>query len=281
MCGSRGYSYFCGDSDVHGSRHVVRNPEKNRIQRNPTSGFQFSGMFSSGTSSFFQSPKTSNSYTCSNIFWHIGVKLNLSSSKPYTQTSFRLLSTSSFDNFSRSFEFGNKDIDGLVTDVSPKQISEILEVIRSDGHDMEAKLSLMNLRLSVASVTEIFRVLNLERVSAMRFFGWVSNSQLELSCNHDICSLIVDNCGWLGDFETMRCLLKDSNLKRVCLTAKAFRFVPVFTLSKASVMDFVRELIVVFDDVGGVCRSSGIFGLIEMFSVSGSFEMAKFVMEIT
>ncbi|RVW86315.1 Pentatricopeptide repeat-containing protein [Vitis vinifera] len=44
---------------------------------------------------------------------------------------------------------------------------------------------------------------------------------------------------------------------------------------------FCEELIEVLDDVGGVCRRSGLFGLIEMFSVSGSFEMAKFVMEIT
>lgn len=281
LCLSQGYSYLCADRDLYHSRRVVLNPAKNRIQWNTTSGSQFSIMFSSGSSSFFQSQKVSHFCACSNIFWNTCVRLNVNSLKPYTQTSIRLLSISSFDNCSGSFEFGNKGIDELVPNMSPKRISEIIEVIRSDEIDMEVKLNLMNLRLSVASVTEIFRVLNLERLSAMRFFGWISHSRSGLSRNYDICSLIIDNCGRLGDYETMRCLLKDFNSKRVCLTSKAFGFVPVFTLSKASIMDFVRKLIEVLDDVGGVCRRSGLFGLIEMFSVSGSFEMAKFVMEIT
>lgn len=220
------------------------NPGKNGIQRKPSSG-------SSGSSSVFQSQKASHFH--------------------YSQTYFRLLSASSLD----------KGIDELARHVSPKRISEILEVIRRDENDMETRLSLMNLCLSIASVTEIFRVLNLERLSAMRFFRWVRSSQSELSRNSDFCSLIIDNCGWLDDYETMRCLLKDFNSKRLCLTAMAFGFVPLFTLSKDSIMDYVRNLIEVLDDVGGICRSSGIFSLIEMFSVSCSFEMAKFVMEIT
>lgn len=258
------------DSDVYDSWHVVLNAAKNGIQWNPSSGSQLSVLFSSGSSLFFQSQKTFHSYTCNTSSW-----------KHYTQTSFRSLSTSSFGKFRGSSKFGNKGIDCSVADASPKLISEILGVIRIDGSDMETKLNLMNLRLSVASVTEIFRVLNLEKVSALRFFGWVTNSQTQFIRNYDICSLIVDNCGWRGDFETMRCILQDFNLKRICLTAKAFGFVPIFTVSKASIMDFVRELIEVFNDVGGVCRSSGIFGLIEMFSGTGCFEMAKFVMEIT
>lgn len=183
-----------------------------------------------------------------------------------------------FDNENESMDMG---IDGLGANASPNQVSKIVELIKRGETDMELSLNLMNVSFSTAALTEIFRVLNCERVSALRFFIWIKGLHPKLHFNSDICSLIIDNCGWLDDYDTMKSLLKDFKARRVCLTKKAFGFLPVFSLSKASAMDSIRGLIIVLDEVGGSCRSTGIRALIEMLSDLGSFEMAKFVIEIT
>lgn len=183
-----------------------------------------------------------------------------------------------FDNENESMDMG---IDGLGANASPNQVSKIVELIKRGETDMELSLNLMNVSFSTAALTEIFRVLNCERVSALRFFIWIRGLHPKLHFNSDICSLIIDNCGWLDDYDTMKSLLKDFKTRRVCLTKKAFGFLPVFSLSKASAMDSIRGLIIVLDEVGGSCRSTGIRALIVMLSDLGSFEMAKFVIEIT
>lgn len=178
-------------------------------------------------------------------------------------------------------KFGRVGSVGIRTNATPKQILEIIDWIMRDEDDLESKLDAMNASLSVASISAIFRALNGKRVSALRFFAWIRGSQPNLYGNSDVCSLVIDNCGWLDDFKAMLCLLNDFRMKGICLTKKAFKFLPVLVLNKDSVMRSVRRVVEVLNEVGGSCRTSGVHSLIEMFSDLGSFEMAEFVMEIT
>ncbi|XP_030552488.1 pentatricopeptide repeat-containing protein At1g09900-like isoform X2 [Rhodamnia argentea] len=159
-----------------------------------------------------------------------------------------------------------------------KQSQQIMELIKSGPDDLELQLDLMNVRPSLSSAIHIFRTLNSKKVSALRFFRWTENSWPDLGCNPNICSLVIDNCGRLEDYETMLLLLKEFTLNGVCLTEKAFTFLIVL---RSSVMDAVNKTIKVLNQVGGSCRNSGIFALIETLSRLGSFEIAKHVIQIT
>lgn len=167
--------------------------------------------------------------------------------------------------------------------ITPKRISEIIEVIRNDPneHDLHCKLNSMSISLSTASISEILQILNRERVSAVCFFAWIKRWRPELSRSSEICSLVIENCGRLGDYEAMLSLLKEFGGKQVCLTELAFGFVPLICKSKCSMMDFIRRLIHLLNEVQGSSHSSGIHALIKMFGKLESFEMAKFVIEIT
>ncbi|KAK9270738.1 hypothetical protein L1049_026321 [Liquidambar formosana] len=262
--------------------------------RTPTSHPLYSSISSSGLPSVcsITSPFSQSLHCYGCIGYQRSLILNLTLLRPKTKSLLRLFSVSTFDISSTSAslghvvsnencEFKDLSIDGFGGNASPKQVSEIIEVIKRGESDLEMKLNLMDVNLSVGAITEIFRVLNCERVSALRFFDWIKDFRPNLHCDSDICSLIIENCGWLDDYKGMMCLLKDFKLKQVCLTKKAFGFLPIFSSSKASIMDCIRRQIQVLDEVGGSCRSTGIRGLIEMFSGLGFFEMAKFVMEIT
>ncbi|GFY96843.1 hypothetical protein Acr_11g0011490 [Actinidia rufa] len=169
----------------------------------------------------------------------------------------------------------------LVPNVSPKQVSEIIEVIRSGEDDLEFKLNMMSISLSVESLSGIFRVLNCERVSALRLFVWAREMNLSLYYSADVCSLFIDNCGWLEDYETMRCLLKDFRSNRICLSEKAFGFLPVLGSSKVSIVESITRVLELLNEVGGSCHGSGICALLNLLSKMDLFEIAKFVIEIT
>ncbi|KAG2714105.1 hypothetical protein I3843_03G013200 [Carya illinoinensis] len=182
---------------------------------------------------------------------------------------------------SENVKSGKMGINGIRPIAIRKEVLEMIAVIMRDENDLEFKLDSMNLSLSISLVTEIFRVLSWERVSALRFFAWIRSSRPDLCCNSDVCSLVIHNCGWLDDYKAMLCILNDYKLKRICLTKMAFGFLPVFVSNKDSIMHSVRRVVEVLNEVGGSCRTSGVHSLIEMLSSLGSFEMAKFVMEIT
>lgn len=165
---------------------------------------------------------------------------------------------------------------------TPKQVSDIIELIRSCEDDLASKLNSMGLTsLSVQSINEIFRVLNCERISALNFFQWVLVKNPNLYNNYDICSLIIDNCGWLNDYKTMVSMLNEFKEKRICLTEKAFGFLPVLGSSKSLTEESIRRQIKTLNEVGGSCYNSGICALINMLCELDSFEMAKFVIEVT
>ncbi|KAF7820008.1 pentatricopeptide repeat-containing protein [Senna tora] len=72
-------------------------------------------------------------------------------------------------------------------------------------------------------------------------------------------------------------ILTEFKLKRICLGQKAFGFLQDLSLDKASIMESTKKILDVLNEVGGSCQSSGVWSLIEMFTVSGSFDIAEFV----
>ncbi|KAH7524856.1 hypothetical protein FEM48_Zijuj06G0163500 [Ziziphus jujuba var. spinosa] len=176
---------------------------------------------------------------------------------------------------------GNPGSDRIRWNATPKQVSEIIDMIRRGENDLESKLDSINVSFSVASVFQIFGVLNCEKVSALRFFDWIRGSQPNICSNYDVCSLVIDNCGRLNDFEAMLSIMNGFAQRGIRLTQKAFGFLTVLILDKPLVMDSVRKVVRVLNEVGGSCGNSGVQSLIEMFSILGSFEMAKFVIQMT
>ena len=158
-----------------------------------------------------------------------------------------------------------------------EQVAQIIALIREDGDDLGSKLNSMNVSLSDASVVDIFQILASERVSALQFFDWLKGSDPNICCDPDLGSLFVNNCGLLGNYEAMVPVLSGFSLKGVFLGVKAFGFLLDLGLDKASSMECVKKIMAVFNEVGGVYQSCGVQLLIEMFGLSGSFEIAEFV----
>lgn len=198
--------------------------------------------------------------------------------RPHKLNLYRFYSTSNLQALSNEVSGSHASFDGYQLHATRKQSLQIMELIKSGPDDLELKLDAMNVRPSLSSIMRIFRTINSKKVSALRFFHWIQNSWPDLGCNPKICSLVIENCGRLEDYETMLLLLKEFTLNGVCLTEKAFTFLAVL---RSSVMDPVNKTIEVLNQVGGSCRNSGVFALIETFSRLGSFEMAKYVIQIT
>lgn len=198
--------------------------------------------------------------------------------RPHKLNLYRFYSTSNLQALSNEVSGSHASFDGNQLHATRKQSQQIMELIKNGPDDLELKLDAMNVRPSLSSIIRIFRSINRKKVSALRFFRWIQSSWPDLSCNPNICSLVIDNCGRLEDYETMLLLLKEFTLNGVCLTEKAFTFL---TVLGSSAMDHVNRTIKVLNQVGGSCRNSGVFSLIETFSRLGSFEMAKYVIQIT
>lgn len=160
---------------------------------------------------------------------------------------------------------------------SAKQVSEIVALIREGVNDLEFSLNRVNVSLSMALIVEIFHILASERVSALQFFHWLKGSHPELCCDPQIGGLVVNNCGLLGNYEAMVPILNEFNHRRVHLGRNAFGFLLVLNLDKASTVECVRKIMDVLNEVGGLCQSSGIRLLIEMFTFTGSFDIVEYV----
>ncbi|KAK7271779.1 hypothetical protein RJT34_27959 [Clitoria ternatea] len=163
---------------------------------------------------------------------------------------------------------------------TPKQVSQIIALVIEDVNDFGSKLNEMNVSLSEAIVADIFQILASERVSALKFFHWLKCSNPKLFCDPEIASLFVNNCGLLGNYEAMVPILNEFKLKGVFLGMKAFGFLLDLKLGKDSTMECVRKVMDVFNEVGGLYPSCGVRLLIEMFGVSGSFEIAELVIRM-
>lgn len=169
----------------------------------------------------------------------------------------------------------------ITLDFSPKFVSLVIDAVRSNNPNCRFKLDSINRPLTKLSICQIFTVLSCEKVPALQFFEWVRENNSDLYRNSEVCSLMIDNCGWLDDYETMTDLLKEFRREGICLSDKAFGFLPVLDSSKAKSMECIELVVRVLDQVGGSVRSSGVFALINFLCGIDCFEFAKFVIEIT
>ncbi|KAJ4840864.1 hypothetical protein Tsubulata_039829 [Turnera subulata] len=190
----------------------------------------------------------------------------------------RSYSSSSFDVYPNS-KMGV--VNGFRRRQIPSQIHAIINLVRCNGDDMETRLASLNVKLSISSVEVVFRVLNREKASTLRFFRWFNRWQPELGRNSDFCSLMINNCGILNDYDAMRCLLVEFSGNRICLTAKAFEFLSVTPVSKDMMTESTERVVNLLREIGGSCYGSGVYSLVDMFSVLGSFDMAEFVIRTT
>lgn len=187
--------------------------------------------------------------------------------------------SSSVDTFRTSGENGDLECRGF--SMSSVDINRIIDIIKSDESDLETKLDAVGSKLSKWCVVEILRALNVTKMPAMRFFEWIRDVHPNLSRNADICSLMIDNCGRLGDFATMLGLLKDYRAGKICLSDEAFGFLPVLSSTKEMAKKSIEGVIKVLNEVGGSCRNSGMHSLLELLCSMNSFDLANFVTEIT
>uniref|UniRef100_A0A6N2M3C3 Pentacotripeptide-repeat region of PRORP domain-containing protein n=1 Tax=Salix viminalis TaxID=40686 RepID=A0A6N2M3C3_SALVM len=230
----------------------------------------FSSNWSPSVSKFMGFPGCNGRYN-----GHRSQILNLYLFKSSIHGCLRGYKTSSFDAYK---EMGTGRIRPKAMQ---KQAANIIDLIKRDEYDLESKLDSLRVKLSIASVTLVFHVLNSEKVSALRFFRWIRHWQPELRCNSDICSLVIDNCGRLDDYDDMRSLLNEFNENRLCLTKKAFEFLHFMNVTNESLVESTQRVINLLREVRGSCYGSGVSSLMEMFSALGFFDMAKFVMKKT
>ncbi|KAF8387985.1 hypothetical protein HHK36_026651 [Tetracentron sinense] len=162
--------------------------------------------------------------------------------------------------------------------VNPQKMVEIIGLIKRGENGLESKLNQMDVRLSLASIREIFQVLNSDGVSALPFFNWVRETHPNTDRNSEICSMIINNLIRLENYEKMLILLKDFKSKQICLTEKAFGSLLIYSSNGVSIRDSIKRVIELLNKAGGSCRSSGIHSLIKMLCISNSFDLAIFVM---
>ncbi|TYI72991.1 hypothetical protein E1A91_D07G099100v1 [Gossypium mustelinum] len=167
------------------------------------------------------------------------------------------------------------------TNASGKQVSEIINLIRSGSNDLESKLDAMNIRLSEVLLNTIFRILNREKIPALRFFNWIRKSHPEFRHDSDIYSLVVDNCGRSDDFDSIFNLLNDFRIHGICLNQKAFSYLPVMISNQAAMKESICKTMEILNKIGGSCGVTGTHALIEMLCALGSFEMAEYVITKT
>ncbi|CAH9134337.1 unnamed protein product [Cuscuta epithymum] len=161
-------------------------------------------------------------------------------------------------------------------------VTQIVEIIRSGGEDFRSNLSSMSSSLdSKRILMNTFKVLNQLRISGLDFFRTLVEMKPNLYRSGDVCSLIINNCGWLGDQEALLSLLQEFKLQSICLNQMAFEFLPPSEQGKDDLMESTRRVIGMLNKVGGSCLHSGVNALIEKFCFLNSFQMAKFVMETT
>ncbi|XP_020547362.1 pentatricopeptide repeat-containing protein At2g17140-like [Sesamum indicum] len=162
-----------------------------------------------------------------------------------------------------------------------KFVVEIIHNLRNNEKDLDSRLNMLSSRLSVYSITEIFEVLNSQRISGLRLFEWIWSNNPQLHKNAYICSLLIDNVGRLDDYETMFAWLKKFTSENICLTYEAFGFIPVLVSTDSSLKQSTKKVVDLLNKVGGSCRNSGVSALVEMFCKLDLFEMARYVIKIT
>ncbi|GAB4842591.1 hypothetical protein Ancab_012567 [Ancistrocladus abbreviatus] len=159
---------------------------------------------------------------------------------------------------------------------------KIVDIIRSNEKNMESQLDSLCGDVRKITIVEAFGGLNRCGLPAFRFFCWICDKHPTLYRDYDICSLMIDNCWRLGDYENMLCLLEDFRTRKICLTGKAFGFIAIFGSTKVLMEETVQKVVKILDAVGGSCRHSGIHSLIKLLCCDWDlFDMAKLAIEST
>ncbi|CAO2834198.1 unnamed protein product [Amaranthus hypochondriacus] len=190
--------------------------------------------------------------------------------------SYQLFSSSCINSSAKTYDKTVDNEDSIV-DIN----SLIFNVIKGDGFDMESNLNSISPILSKSCIIHIIRCLNLSKVPALRFFNWLKTSQSTHCRNSDICSLVFANCHLLGDHANLLNLLNDFRNQQICLSEKAFSFLPITNSSLGTAEKSVSEIVEFLTEIGGSCCNSGIHSLIEMLCSLDSIDLAKYVMRIT
>ncbi|KAK9101903.1 hypothetical protein Sjap_019157 [Stephania japonica] len=162
-----------------------------------------------------------------------------------------------------------------------ESVSVIAEVVAKDGDDLEELLDRVFQSLNLSVISETFRISNSNRVSGVRFFRWVCERRSGLSRSSKLCSLVIDNVGAVGDYESMLVLLKEFSEKKICLTEKAFGFLSVCIRDHELGSCAVKRVVDMLNSVGGSCRNSGVHALIKMLCIADAFPLTMYVMELT
>lgn len=165
---------------------------------------------------------------------------------------------------------------------SPRKfVVEVVDMVRNNGEDLESRLKMLHSRLNTYSITEIFELLNSQKISGLRFFEWMWSNDPKLHKNARVCSLIIGNLGRLEDYGTMYAWLRKFTSEKICLTYEAFGFLPVLAFTDASLKESTKRVLDLLNEVGGSCRSSGVCALIDMFCKLHLFEMAMHVIKFS
>ncbi|XP_050943661.1 pentatricopeptide repeat-containing protein At3g62470, mitochondrial-like [Cucumis melo] len=187
----------------------------------------------------------------------------------------------SFSSFSlKKLQRGTGNINLSKPIATSEKFWQIIDIIQINQEDLESKLDSLNVRLTNVLVVEILGMLNKRKISAFRFFNWVSVQWCRFPSNSDVYSLLIDNFGRLDDYEGILPFLIEFSRKGIELNHKAFGFLLPLA-NEDSMKSSVIKLVKMLNKAEGTCRISGVKALIEMFCSVGSSEMAKFVIEIT
>ncbi|KNA06057.1 hypothetical protein SOVF_184620 [Spinacia oleracea] len=226
-------------------------------------------------------PKSSNYYFSSIIS---------NGSNSNSQTFKNLLGSAECSRQFLRYNFSSKLFSSCCIDSSAKTVRNlakneasigfIIDVIKGDSNDMEFRLNSIGLNQEKL-ILEILCSLNILKVPALRFFAWLKVAHSNYCKNANVCSLVVANCGLLGDSAGMLKLLKGFRDKQICLSEKAFGFLPILSTNIEADMISIAEVIEILNEVGGSCRNSGIHSLVEMLCSFNALDLAKYVIEIS
>ncbi|XP_062209651.1 pentatricopeptide repeat-containing protein At3g53700, chloroplastic-like [Phragmites australis] len=157
----------------------------------------------------------------------------------------------------------------------------IVRLVAAGGSGLEADLDRLDPTLSQGLVTTTLRALTDRGVPAARFFAWTSLRGGFTPSAHAH-NLLVENAGKLADYRTMSRALALMSERRVPLTDRAFGFLAPGGSSRSScVEDAARAVLAALDDVGGPCRSSGVFSLVKALASIAEFDAAVSVIKET
>ncbi|KAF0916215.1 hypothetical protein E2562_000805 [Oryza meyeriana var. granulata] len=173
--------------------------------------------------------------------------------------------------------FSSKPANPRSNSVSAATTDAIVGLVAADGRSLEADLDRLDPVLSHPLVSATLRALTDRGVPAARFFDWLALSR-GFSPNAHAHNLLVENAGRLADYPAMSRALASMSARRIPLTERSFAFL---NSSQGSPNDTAIAILRTLDEVGGPCRSAGVFSLVKALASIGEFDAAMSVIQDT